>query len=200
MPETESAISRVSWRDVVAIRPYRLYVRPFYLSLLHANFTSTDLGYDDAHSQRIANAAGAISDGQIKRLLGLPEWRSRLSAAWFTGLSRRAKFVESLGTLLLERRLGYASQGYCLALALIGEDTCESYLCRYLEELLPFHENRDQGWAIGALAYIRSANLERYIEPALWSGAHADLQPASAIKQFASITQYLQQHRMITTK
>ncbi|HTX48079.1 MAG TPA: DUF6000 family protein, partial [Caulobacteraceae bacterium] len=95
------------------------FVRPFYLKLLHGNFAHRNQGKDE-FDRLLANAASAISDDQLSRLLEEKEWRGRLCAAWFIALSSRTPFVRSIGEKLLASELVYAGQGYCVALGLIG--------------------------------------------------------------------------------
>jgi len=173
----------------------RAFVLPFYLSLLHGNFASG--WYDDAHSQRIANAAKTISDDQLKQLFK-GEWRCRLTAAWFVGLSRRSSFVEEVAELLLESKLAYAGQGYCVALGLVGGKSCENHLREYLKKYLPFRgRHYDQDWAIGALAHLQGATPQEFLDPARWDEATARWQPLAGVQEFDELVKCLQQHQMI---
>jgi hypothetical protein len=75
------------------------FVRPVYLSLLHANFARrTDLVLRQmGHSETdlaairtdIVTGARVVTDEQIAELLSDREWRGRLVAGWFVGLSKR---------------------------------------------------------------------------------------------------------------
>ena len=100
------------------------FVRPFYLQLLGGNFTRADEAEASSFRPAIATAATAISDGEIARLLSEREWRGRLSAAWFVGLSNRTGFVPMIGKLLLASEVVYAGGGYCVALGIIGGEEC----------------------------------------------------------------------------
>jgi len=102
-----------------------VFVRPFYLGLLHGNFTRGDEleGSDFRHA--LSKAANAISNEQIEKLLTDPEWRGRLCAAWFAGLSKQRKFIPIIGERLLASEMVYAGQGYCVALGLIAGDECD---------------------------------------------------------------------------
>lgn len=142
--------------DLLATAPLRdSFVRPFYLSLLGGRFTRTDARGGEGFAKRIEEAACAISDDQIERLLGQEEWRGRLAAAWFVGLSKRSKFVRRIADLLISSEVTYAGQGYCIALGLIGNDECVDGLRSYLAKFLPLNGRfYDQDWALGALALI----------------------------------------------
>lgn len=201
MPGNEIITHRLIWDFAIAARPYYLYVRPFYLSLLHANFASRKFDYDNAHSRRIAHAANTISNGQLNRLLKVWNWRARLSAAWFVALSQRSSFVEKMATLLLESEFVFAGQGYCVALGLIGGESCQNCLREYLNKYLPFRGRYfDQSWAIGALAHIQGAAPQEFLDPTLWKEAAPEVQPLAAIERFEKLTRYLQQHQMIVPK
>jgi hypothetical protein len=87
-----------------------IFVRPFYLRLLHGNFTRPRAADGGSLAQEIVAAARTISDEQIEKLLDEREWRGRLCAAWFIGLSKRASFVPSIGQLLLASEMVYAGE------------------------------------------------------------------------------------------
>lgn len=174
------------------------FVRPFYLSLLHGNFTfkitddSTELG------TRIVDAAKSISDTQLLRLLREREWRGRLTASWFVGLTSRSVFIEEIGQLLIGSEMVYAGQGYCLALGLIGGQTCRGLLSDYLREYLPLRGRiYDQLWAIGALCYLQPSPPEEFLDPQLWTEGTQQLDPAAGILEFAELVGYLKQNRFI---
>jgi len=152
-------------------------VNPFYLSLLNGNFVEEDANI----ATRAAEAARAASDLEIERLLAKPDWRGRLCAAWFIGLSRRAHFVPRIGDLLA-RDTTYAGQGYCAALGLIGTQECVGHLNFYLES------GREdlRSWVIDALAQIEGATL-----------AGAGSQHAGD-RTFCGIVAFLRDHQIIS--
>src|SRR5262249_18538676 len=90
--------------------------QPFFSALFPANFALEQARYTAALSAQIGAAARAISDTQLYLLLEQREWRGRLTAAWFVGLTGRARFVAKLAELLLASELTYAGQGYCVAM------------------------------------------------------------------------------------
>lgn len=160
-----------------------VFVRPFYLSLLNGNFTSRDSDRAGALPQKIAEAAREISDAQIFRLFREREWRGRLTAAWFVGLTRRVSFIPEIAELLLASETVYAGQGYCVALGLIGGQQCQHHLRRYLKEYLPLRGRfYDQTWALGALAYIEDAPPQEFLDPMLWMGASRGFDPRQESK------------------
>ncbi len=113
------------------------FVRPFYLALLHGNLRRRDADLAVDLPARIGEAAKAIADPELATLLEEREWRGRLAAAWFIGITQRRGFVDAIGRLLLASELTYAGQGYCVALGLIAEPSCEEYLRSYLGLYLP---------------------------------------------------------------
>jgi uncharacterized protein DUF6000 len=175
-----------------------VFVRRFYLRLLHGNFTHPREGDGGSLRQEIAAAARTISDEQIERLLNEREWRGRLCAAWFVGLGRRASHVPPIGKLLLASEMVYAGQGYCMALGLIGGEECARLLHAYLKVYLPLNGRvYDQDWAIGALAHIEGAPPVEYLEQGLWRVGKYVMDPAESIENFGEVISYLRQYRMI---
>lgn len=181
------------------------FVRPVYLSLLHANFAwHTELhmrGQSEADvaaiRARIARGAREISDEQIAQLLADREWRGRLVAAWFVGLSRRLAFIDQIGALLLASELTYSGQGFCVALGLIGGDACRNHLREYLSQYLPLRGRfYDQEWAIGALAHIERTRPEEYLLTELWADERNRMNPSGAIQRFSELVAYLDRHQM----
>ncbi len=155
------------------------FVNRLYLSLLNGNFIRDgDVGV----ALSAADAARTISDLQIEQLLGEWDWRTRLCAAWFIGLSRRTHFVSRIGALL-EGDTGYDRQGYCVALGLIGTEECARHLQLYLQSS---EEVDHQDWAIGALTHIRGTPPPEFPDPRLWRDGI-----------FGKITAFLQHHRLI---
>ena len=172
------------------------FVKPFYLKL-GGNFISS-LGGDDELRRRLVEAARTISDQDLARLLKMREWRGRLMAAWFVGLSRRDSFVEQIAELLLSSDMVYAGQGYCFALGIIGGHSCKLHLRAYLEKYLPF-EGRfyDQSWAIGALTYLEGAPPLEFLDPALWTDGTQVIDPWQGGRLFREIVEFIYDHRMV---
>jgi hypothetical protein len=174
------------------------FVRPFYLRLLHGNCTRLSETDGDIFRRAAASAANAISDEQIRRLLTEREWRGRLCAAWFIGLSKRASFIHLIAAMLLASELVYAAQGYCAALGLIGGDESARVLCSYLETYLPLNGRiYNQDWAIGALAHVEGTPPPEFVEKALWRDGTYFLDPAEGIERFGEIVTYLRQYGII---
>jgi hypothetical protein len=172
------------------------FVRPYYLSLLHGNFTSGD--QNGSVGARISEAARTISDEQIERLLAEREWRGRLCAAWFVGLTKRRSFTLPIADLLMASAQVYAGQGYCVALGLLGREECAGHLRAYLRKYLPLNGRLyDQGWALGALVHIQGDVPAEFLEPKLWSEGERGIDPATSVRRFKEISSYLEHHRMI---
>lgn len=122
-----------------------------YATLLHGNF----LGMPErtAFLRQLADAAKQITDHELGVLLD-SEWRSRITAAWLIGVSRRDQFRERLGDLLLASELVFAGQGYCFALARFGAAADAEILAAYLDRYLRPGVHYNQDWAFGALQHI----------------------------------------------
>ncbi|MFD4690889.1 DUF6000 family protein [Streptomyces sp. NPDC058463] len=127
-----------------------------YLRLLHGNFLHDDESERAPFLQSLHAAARAITDEELEILLE-SEWRSRLTAAWLIGVSRREHFRDVLGDMLLASQLCFSGQGYCFALARFGTEEDALYLAAYLERYLQRPDCQyDQHWAISALLHIDS--------------------------------------------
>lgn len=177
------------------------FVKPIYLSLLHANFTQRSAHNPDHDSEnersQILAIANSISDHQIKILSASPEWRGRLVAGWCVGLTRRDAFIDEIAELLLASVNTYSGQGYCVALGLIGGHRCRLHLQNYLSKYLPPNGRiYDQLWAIGALAHIDPLECEPFLASALWVDSKQPLKPTAGIQNFKSLVDYLKIHKM----
>jgi hypothetical protein len=172
-------------------------VRPFYLGLLHGNFTRADEPDGSSFRHALSNAASAISDEQIEKLLTDPEWRGRLCAAWFAGLNKRGSLIPVIGDRLMASEMVYARQGYCVALGLITSDECARLLRSYLNAYLPLNRRvYNQEWALGALAHIEGTPPPEYLEQPLWRDGTYFMDPGEGIRKFSGVVSYLRQHRM----
>jgi hypothetical protein len=167
------------------------FIRPYYLLLLGANFIRACA--DDAlFPMRVADAARANSDQEIEQLLRIRERRGRLTVGWYIGLTRRSIFVERIAELLLASEVMYAGMGYCVALGLIGGETCAAHLRTYLNQYLPIRGRfYDQSWAIGALTHIEGAPPPEFLDPALWAEGTQALDPLGGIKLFKDIVELI---------
>ena len=133
-----------------------------YLKLLHGNFLALNEQDRATFLRLLVDAANQITDHELGILLE-SEWRSRITAAWLIGASRRGQFRERIGALLLESGLVYAGQGYCFALASLGTAADAEILVSYLDRFLrrpDLHYNQD--WALGALQHIDAGLATHY--------------------------------------
>lgn len=125
-----------------------------YIQLLGGSFTDMDKAQRGPFLQQLGQSAREASDHDLAMLLD-SEWRSRLTASWLIGLTRRQQFRERIGDLLLASELTYAGQGYCLALARFATAADAELLAAYLDVYLPQHDKYyDQAVALGALLYL----------------------------------------------
>ncbi|MFI0721948.1 DUF6000 family protein [Streptomyces sp. NPDC021224] len=176
----ENAVMRYPREDDPELmEAIRRYVTPGeranrrYLKLLGGQFARHDVPDKATFLRALVEDAHQITDHELGVLLDC-EWRSRITAAWLIGISRRDQFRERLGTMLLASELVYAGQGYCFALARLGTEQDAEILTAYLDHYLPRDDCQyDQPWALGALLRIdelRGANhAGRFLQPdGLW--------------------------------
>jgi len=175
------------------------FVRPYYLTLLHGNLRSgspDELGL--ATVKALATAASEITDEQLRTLLDRREWRGRLVASWFIGLTTRASFTEHIGRLLLASEVTYAGQGHCLALGLIGGPVAAEFLKAYLRKYLPPRGRiYDQSWAIGALAHLDGESPMEFMSDELWYDDAVTLDPYKGITSFFDLVFYLRNQHLL---
>jgi hypothetical protein len=116
----------------------------------HGNFLALGQGERRRFLRKLGRSARQVSDRELAILLE-SGWRERLTASWLIGLDRREQFRDRIGELLLASEMGYAGQGYCLALARFATPGDASLLASYLDTYLLQVDNRyDQDWAMGA--------------------------------------------------
>ena len=171
--------------DLELIAAVDRYVMPGrrYLELLHANFWGRPGKERDDFLADLRADAASIPHRDLAVLLS-SEWRSRLTASWLIAAGMRAEFVRELGDLLLASALTYQGQGFCVALAAIGDAPSAECLRAYLERWLPEVECRyDQEWAMAALVIIDertgSSDAQHFLVPgglwATWARGQTDL-------------------------
>lgn len=174
------------------------FVRPYYLELLHGNLSWKPEPEVTQIVESLRKAATEISDSEIDKLLDTPEWRGRLCASWFVGLTRRSMHVPKISALLLASKQVYAGQGYCLALGLIGTDEAVVKLTAYLKEYLPIgNRYYDQMWAIGALTYVLGEAPSNFLELELWAGTKSVLDPQQGIARFRHLAEFLRSRNAV---
>jgi hypothetical protein len=89
--------------------------------------------------------------------------------------------------------------GYCVALGLIGGETCASHLRAYLDKYLPLQgRSYDQRWAIGALTHIEGAPPTDFLDPALWADGNQSLDPFGGITLFKDIAELIDKKKMMS--
>jgi Family of unknown function (DUF6000) len=139
---------------------YECWVLPLYMQLLHGNFRGRLLAEElsPERTQMISDFRRCLAEvdpAVVTMLIHQPEWRARLTGAWYAGLRGWRQFGEELGALLVESRMCYACQGYCAALACYADDVSAAYLRQYLDAWLPkVDKYYDQHWALPALVWI----------------------------------------------
>ncbi|MGW4890503.1 DUF6000 family protein [Streptomyces murinus] len=133
---------------------YRRYCLPArrYLKLGGAVLRMTREEYEPfVHA--LAADARAVTDAELT-ILFEGSWRERRTAAWLAAVSRRDRFRERLGALLLESEVCCAGGAYCAALASFGTARDADLLAAYLDRYLHRPDLAyDQSTAMGALAH-----------------------------------------------
>jgi len=177
-----------------------LFVRPFYLHLLHANFLRQDRQCDEHFPSHLRLASLTISDTQLLCLFRDKDWRTRLAASWFAGIGRRTRFVTTVSKLLSRSQGAYDVQGFCVALGLMGGDASREALRSYLMSHLPVEADSDhQSWALGAIAYIDGTPPQEFIDPTRWLNGNDGLARVdlAGIQLHNDIVRYLKDHRIL---
>jgi hypothetical protein len=159
--------------DPELMEAIRRYVTPGqsadrrYLKLLGGQFARHDEPDQASFLRALIEDAQHITDHELGVLLDC-EWRSRITAAWLIGISRREQFRERLGEMLLASELVYAGQGYCFALSRLGTAQDAEILTSYLDHYLPRDDCQyDQPWALGALLHVDGVRGTSRAEPYL---------------------------------
>ena len=106
------------------------------MRLLNGNFLALGQAKRRRFLRKLGRSARQVSDRELAILLE-SGWRERLTASWLIGLDRREQFRDRIGELLLASEMGYAGQGYCLALARFATPDDASLLASYLDTYLP---------------------------------------------------------------
>ena len=176
----------------------QLFVAPFYLSLLHANFLSGE-NSDDRFAPHLMLASKTISDVQLKCLLDNQNWRTRLAAGWMVGLGRRASLTDRIVELLSTGDGGYSDQGYSVALGLLGGARSRDALVKYLRMTLSSRSTWPHPqWAAGALAHIDRGAAREFMGPCLWSHLQGyGMSAEEGVLQFANVVDYATRNRII---
>lgn len=173
-------------------------IRDRYGDLLHGNFVRLPGTERSRFLRGLGRDARQVTDADLELLLdpldGIPGWRERITAAWLIGLSRRTRFREVLGRLLLDSDLVYAGQGYCFALARFGQPQDADILTAYLDRYLPQRNcHYDQDWALGGLLHL-DADLgtgyaeEYLVHGGLWGrSSFSGTEPAECLHQMTTL-------------
>ena len=166
-----------------------VFVRPLYLSLLHANFLKGGEALE-TFPALLALASHAVSAAQLHLLLDDIDWRARLTAAWLVGITRRKGFTEQIISCLEQRRGAYDEQGFCLALGMIGTGRCKAALYSYLQDSKQEDDGAHSQWATGAIAHVerhKVANEKQHFAP---------IEEEHAVARFAEVAAYLERVKL----
>jgi hypothetical protein len=156
-------------------------VSPRYENLLHGSVLDLDDPECAAFAHDMGRDARQVADHELSTLLD-----SDLTAAWLIGLDRRTQFRGRIGAQLLESKLIFAGQGYCLALARFETAADANILCAYLDTYLTQHDRHYDGqhWAIGALLHLDerlgSNHADRFLTPRRFCEKRATSRPDQA--------------------
>lgn len=148
------------------------FVAPFYLLILHGNYSSDGFVQERDEFVREANDAKKfINEAVIDWLLEARDWRPRISGVWFCGILKRQNYAARIGELLIASQYGLAGQAYCFAMASFADEASAANLCNYLDMYLGKPEKKCdlEAWAVPALMWIDrqtgSSRAEAYTKP-----------------------------------
>ena len=171
-----------------------VYVQPYYLQLLHANFLS---GESEHFPEYLRLAASTVGTGRLRRLFRDRDWRSGLAAGWFAGIGRHHELTNTIAARLGSAMGAYDVQGLCFGLGLLGGDLARSSLRKYLEENIADNsEGGERSWALGALAYCDGEPPQQYMHAGLWRDSD-DNGPMRAVREFSRIVKFLKLRNVI---
>jgi hypothetical protein len=133
------------------------WVKPFYLKILHANYTSARIvdtreqeQFIKTVNQRLAELTPAIAN---KLIAG--HWREAIVGSWFAGLKPLPDCQDAIGQRLLASETCYAGQAHAFAMACYANEKSVAYLQKYLDTYLRKPDcYYDQGWAMPALLWV----------------------------------------------
>jgi len=129
------------------------FVAPFYMNLNRLESRNDDL---ENHIKKIFPE---INSDIVEKLLGDFNWRTRSVGAFFAALKNLTDFQDKIGRLMLKSEVSYAGATYCLTLSEFNNQKSIDYLNQYLDYYLTQKDLWfDQGYAMGALAYLDKAN------------------------------------------
>ena len=173
------------------------WVSPFYLLILHANYTNEPPGARDEFNRKVRAALAEFTPDVASRLIG-GYWREALSGSWFAGLARLQECKTQIGERLVASEQCFAGQGHAFAMARYGDSVAAQFLTDYLHVYLRKLDcYYDQHWALPALLWIDRRNgtnlAAQFLEPnGLWHAFAADnrFDLSSLETRFGSIMRY----------
>jgi len=156
-------------------RDEALLVRPHYMKL-----------HDAGHFSEVVEAAASLPMESVEHLLGLRDWRTRSTAAYFAAVCGYSQLEDVIGRLLLRSDFVYAGRSYAMALASFSSPAAEAFLERYLDVYLRRPDLWfDQGHVLAALAWLDEQDgrnrSSRWVAP--WEGFVED-KPAWDLGRF----------------
>ncbi len=132
------------------------WVSPFYLNILHGNFSTKCLSKDEriTFNQNVHEALTRITPEIASRLIS-GHWREAITGSWFAGLKGFIDCREQIGERLLASKMCYAGQAHAFAMACFADENSAVFLERYLKKYLCQKDCcYDQHWAMPALIWI----------------------------------------------
>lgn len=134
----------------------RYFLRDWVLPLLRAVHT-------DAGTPAVVEGARRATDGVVRGLLGMRQWRSRVVGAHVVAVAGLGAYEQTLANLLLRSDYCIAGRHYALALASFGTPVAVGALEEYLDYYLRRLDLRyDQVEVMAALRWLdRSTGADR---------------------------------------
>ena len=163
----------------------RKWVNPFYMQILHGNYSSPRL--DDKKRkqfcQDVERALEKITPQLASKLIA-GHWRESITGSWFAGLKGFPECQEQIGDLLLASKTCFAGQSHAFAMACYADDVAVGYLVEYLNVYLRKIDcYYDQGWAMPALMWIDQQRDTQHAAPFLQPGGLWDAFVADKISE-----------------
>lgn len=146
------------------------WVKPFYLTVLHANYTSPNLLDDREQAQFVKGVKERLSEitpsTAMKLIRG--HWREAIVGSWFAGLKKLPGCQGAIGQRLLASETCYAGQSHAFAMACYANGESAEYLTTYLDTYLREQDcYYDQGWAMPALMWVDQRLGTQHAKPFL---------------------------------
>jgi hypothetical protein len=132
------------------------WINPFYMHIGSV---------DDEWVSQLRSIKKEITSDIIQRSLGDFNWRTRQTGAFFSAITERIEFIDTIGVHLLKSEVCYAGGVYCKVFASFNTAQCVDYLNLYLDYYLTkpdlWFDQRD---AMEAVMYLDKINGTNHLD------------------------------------